>query len=168
MRNDDLWRQYARYNALANERLYAAAATLPDTDRKRDVGAFFGSLHGTLNHLMIGDGIWMARLEGGQSPSTGLDAILHESFDDLRRARVTLDARIEAFFAALPEGFLDRPFRYVNNEGRVFEDQPSLILPHFFNHQTHHRGQAHAILSQLGMGRKTPVLDLHRVIKPDP
>jgi len=168
MRHDDLWRQYARYNTLANQRLYAAAADLPDAERKREMGAFFGSLHGTLNRLMIGDGIWMARFEGGQAPSTGLDAIVHDAFDDLYAARVALDARIEAFFAAPPEGFFDSPLRYINNEGRVFEDPPSLILPHFFNHQTHHRGQAHAILSRLGLGRRTPVLDLHRVLKPDP
>ncbi|MGE0423449.1 MAG: DinB family protein [Reyranellaceae bacterium] len=168
MRNDAVWTQYARYNTLANQRLYDAAAGLPDADRKRDVGAFFGSLHGTLNHLLIGDRIWMARFTGGEAPSTGLDAIVHDAFDALREARATMDARIEAFFAALPEGFLDRPLRYVNNEGRVFEDAPSLILPHFFNHQTHHRGQAHAILSILGMGRATPVLDLHRVLKPNP
>jgi uncharacterized damage-inducible protein DinB len=168
MRNDDLWRQYARYNTLANQRLYAAAAGLTDADRKRDIGAFFGSLHGALNHLMIGDGIWMARFEGREAPSTGLDAIVHDSFDALHAARVVMDTRIEAFFAEPPSGFFDRPFRYVNNEGRVFEDQPSLIVPHFFNHQTHHRGQAHAILSQLGLGRRTPVLDMHRVLKPDP
>jgi uncharacterized damage-inducible protein DinB len=163
-----LWAQFARYNTLANQLLYAAAAGLPDADRKRDVGAFFTSLHGTLNHLLIGDRVWMARFTGGEAPSTGLDAIVHESFDDLQAARVAMDGRIESFFAAPAEGFFERPLRYVNNEGRVFEDPPSLILPHFFNHQTHHRGQAHAILSQLGLGRKTPVLDLHRVLKPDP
>jgi uncharacterized damage-inducible protein DinB len=168
MRNDALWAQYARYNTLANQRLYAAASGLDDAARKRDVGAFFGSLHGTLNHLLIGDRIWMARFQGLEAPSTGLDAIVHESFDDLRAARVAMDTTIEAFFAAPPDGFFERPFRYVNNEGRVFDDPLSLLLPHFFNHQTHHRGQAHAILSQLGMGRSAPVLDLHRVIKPDP
>jgi uncharacterized damage-inducible protein DinB len=168
MRNDALWTQYARYNTLANQRLYAAATGLPDPDRRRDVGAFFGSLHGTLNHLLIGDRIWMARFEGRAAPSTGLDAIVHDSFDELRAARVAMDATIESFFAAPPEGFIERPLRYVNNEGRVFEDPPSLILPHFFNHQTHHRGQAHVILSVLGMGRSAPVLDLHRVIKPNP
>ena len=168
MRHDDLWRQYARYNTLANQRLYAAASGLAYADRKRDLGAFFGSLHGTLNHLLIGDGIWMARFEGREAPSTNLDAIPHDSFDTLREVRVALDAEIEAFFAALPEGFLDRPFRYINNEGRVFADPPALILPHFFNHQTHHRGQAHATLSLLGLGRRTPVLDMHRVLKPDP
>jgi uncharacterized damage-inducible protein DinB len=161
-------RRYARYNTLANARLYDACATLDDAARKRDVGAFFGSLHGTLNHLLLGDRIWMARFEGGTVPSTSLDAILFEAFDDLRAARDTMDARIKAFFAAPPDGFWGRPFRYVNNEGRVFDDPPDLIVPHFFNHQTHHRGQAHTILSLLGMGKATPVLDLHRVLKPDP
>src|SRR5262245_23748798 len=96
-------------------------ATLDEAVRKRDVGAFFGSLHGTLNHLLLGDRIWMARFDGSTYPSTGLDAILFEAFEALRTAREEMDARIEAFFAAPPPGFWDRPIRYVNNEGRVFE-----------------------------------------------
>jgi uncharacterized damage-inducible protein DinB len=168
MHDPGLWRQYARYNTLANGRLYDACAMLDDAARKRDVGAFFGSLHGTLNHLLVGDRIWMARFDGGEHVSTGLDAILHEDFTALRAARVALDDRIEGFFAGPPPGFWQRPLRYVNNEGRMFEDAPGLIVPHFFNHQTHHRGQAHALLSILGAGRHTPVLDLHRVIKPHP
>jgi uncharacterized damage-inducible protein DinB len=168
MTDTGLWRQYARYNTLANARLYAACATLDDAARKRDVGAFFGSLHGTLNHLLLGDRIWMARFAGRQHPSTGLDAILFDAFDALREARTAMDGEIEAFFAAPPPGFWERSLRYVNNEGRVFEDPPSLVVPHFFNHQTHHRGQAHALLSLLGLGKRIPVLDLHRVIKPDP
>lgn len=168
MRHTELWAQYARYNTLANQLLYAVCAGLDDAARKRAVGAFFGSLHGTLNHLLIGDRLWMTRFAGRDASSTGLDAIVHDSFEDLRSARVDMDASIEAFFAAPPAGFFERPLRYINNEGRIFEDPPSLILPHFFNHRTHHRGQAHVILSQLGMGRGTPVLDLHRVIKPDP
>jgi uncharacterized damage-inducible protein DinB len=168
MSDTALWRQYARYNTLANTRLYDACAALDDATRKRDVGAFFGSLHGTLNHLLLGDRIWMARFNGEAHPSTGLDAILFEAFDALRQAREEVDARIERFFAAPPPGFWDRPIRYVNNGGCVFEDAPDLVVPHFFNHQTHHRGQAHGLLSMLGLGKRTPVLDLHRVIKPNP
>src|SRR5262245_18030700 len=97
-----LWCQYARYNALANTRLYDACAALDDATRKRDVGAFFGSLHGTLNHLLLGDRIWMARFNGEAHPSTSLDAILFEAFDALRQAREDMDARIEAFFSAPP------------------------------------------------------------------
>lgn len=168
MRDALPWRQHARYNTLANQRLYAACAVLDDAARKRDVGAFFGSLHGTLNHLLLGDRIWMARFEGRAHPSSGLDAVLFADFGALRTARAAMDADIEAFFAAPPAGFWARALRYVNNEGRVFEDPPDLIVAHFFNHQTHHRGQAHALLSILGLGRGTPVLDLHRVLKPNP
>ena len=73
---------------------------------------------------------------------------------------------IEAFFAALPPGFLERSLRYVNNAGIESADPAPVILPHFFNHQTHHRAQVHTLLSQLG--RDPPVLDLHRVLRPNP
>jgi uncharacterized damage-inducible protein DinB len=161
-----IWAQYARYNTLANEVLYEACARLSDAEYRRDLGAFFKSVRGTLNHLVMGDRIWMARFEGGSHPSTDLDAILYEDFGALRRARVVLDARIEAFFTALPPDFASRSVRYVNNAGIDTEDPLSLILPHYFNHQTHHRAQVHTLLSQLGY--VTPVLDLHRVLKPNP
>jgi len=163
---DDLWAQYARYNRLANETLYEACAALQDEERRRDLGAFFKSVHGTLNHLLLGDRIWMARFEGGSYPSTGLDAILYQDFGELRAARAGMDARIEAFFAALPAGFCGRTLRYVNNAGLESADPASVILPHFFNHQTHHRAQVHTLLGQLG--HPTPVLDLHRVLRPNP
>lgn len=163
---DRLWAQHARYNTLANQTLYGACALLSDEAYRRDLGAFFKSVHGTLNHLMLGDRIWMARFEGGSHPSTGLDAILYEDFGALRRARAALDARIEAYFATLRADFASRTVRYVNNAGIDTEDPLSLVLPHFFNHQTHHRGQVHTLLSQLGY--PAPVLDLHRVLKPDP
>lgn len=156
----------AAYNTAANRRLYAACALLPDTARRRDRGAFFGSIHGTLNHLMVGDLIWMARFEGGEAPSTGLDAELYARFDALEQARLALDRRIEAFFAALDADALAGEIAYINNQGRRFVDPLTLLLPHFFNHQTHHRGQVHALLSQAGI--EAPVLDLHRVLKPDP
>jgi uncharacterized damage-inducible protein DinB len=163
---DQLWAQYARYNTLANKTLYETCARLSGEEYRRDLGAFFKSVQGTLNHLVLGDRIWMARFEGGSPPSTGLDTILYEDFDALRRARETLDARIEAFFAGLPADFASRSVRYVNNAGIDTEDPLSLILPHYFNHQTHHRAQVHTLLSQLGYA--APVLDLHRVLKPNP
>jgi uncharacterized damage-inducible protein DinB len=163
---NEVWGQYARYNRLANEHLYAACARLSDGERRRDLGAFFKSVHGTLNHLLLGDRIWMTRFEGGSHPSTDLGAILFESFDDLRLARRDMDARIEAFFTALPADFLGRELRYVNNAGFHSADPASVIVPHFFNHQTHHRAQVHTLLSQLG--HDAPVLDLHRVLRPNP
>jgi uncharacterized damage-inducible protein DinB len=162
----EVWSQFARYNRLANETLYEACAGLSDEDRRRDLGAFFKSVHGTLNHLVLGDRIWMTRFEGRAHPSTGLDAILFEEFDALRGARAAMDQRIEAFFSDLPAGFLDRTFRYINNADIESADPAAVIVPHFFNHQTHHRAQVHTLLSQLG--RETPVLDLHRVLRPNP
>jgi uncharacterized damage-inducible protein DinB len=161
-----IWAQYARYNRLANEALYLACAGLSDADYRRDLGAFFGSVHGTLNHLLLGDTIWMARLEGGSHPSTGLDSILLDDFPALRDARRRMDKRIEDFFAELPAGFDSGSVRYLNNSGFDTEDPWAVILPHFFNHQTHHRAQVHTLLSQLG--HAPPVLDLHRVLRPNP
>ncbi|HEY4169420.1 MAG TPA: DinB family protein [Reyranella sp.] len=160
------WAQYARYNRLANELLYAACARLSGADYRRDLGAFFGSVHGTLNHLLLGDTIWMTRFEGGTHPSTGLNTILFEQFEALHAARQAMDRRIERFFADLPSGFDRGSVRYVNNSGFDTEDPWQVILAHFFNHQTHHRAQVHTLLSQLD--QDPPVLDLHRVLRPDP
>lgn len=160
------WRHYARYNRLANETLYEACAALSDGERRRDLGAYFRSVHGTLNHLLLGDRIWMTRFEGGNHPSTDLDAILHDDFVDLRAARAAMDARIERFVADLPRDFAAGTIRYLNNAGLVSDDPLDVLLPHFFNHQTHHRAQVHTLLSQLG--RDPPVLDLHRVLRPNP
>jgi uncharacterized damage-inducible protein DinB len=161
-----IWAQYARYNRLANRHLYEACARLSDAERRRDLGAFFRSVHGTLNHLLLGDRIWMTRFEGGSHPSTDLGAILFESFEELSAARREMDARIEAFFTTLPSGFLERSLRYVSNAGFETVDPASVVVPHFFNHQTHHRAQVHTLLSQLG--HDAPVLDLHRVLRPNP
>lgn len=162
----DTLRRLARYNRLANERLYDACAALTDAERKQVRPAFFKSIHGTLNHIMVGDRIWLARFEGGTAPSTDLDVILYESFDALRAARAAEDARIQAFFADAGDDLLGGSIRYRNNESRMFDDPVSMLAVHFFNHQTHHRGQVHDMLSQTPVA--PPVLDLHRVLKPDP
>ena len=155
-----------RYNRLANERLYAACAELDDAARRKDRGAFFRSIHGTLNHNMVGDRIWMARFEGGTVSSAGLDAILHDEFDELRAARVVEDSRIEVFTAELDDARLAGTLAYVSHEGHAFEDPMAVLLPHFFNHQTHHRGQITAMLRKTGC--PYPVLDMHRVLIPGP
>ena len=160
------YRMLARYNRLANERLYDACAALPDAERKKTRPAFFKSIHGTLNHILVGDRIWMTRFTGGTVPSTSLDAILYEDFGDLRQARREADDRIETFASALSPAFLDGSIQYENNEGRMFDDAMPMLLTHFFNHQTHHRGQVHDMLTQTSA--PPPVLDLHRVLKPDP
>lgn len=157
------FRMLARYNALANRRLNEACARLPDAERKKRRPAFFGSIHGTLNHLMVGDRIWLARFSGEEVPSTNLDVILYEDYGELGEAREEEDSRIEAF-AGIDERFLKGSICYVNNEGRTLEDPVDLLVAHFFNHQTHHRGQVHDMLTQTEV--PPPVLDLHRVIRP--
>ncbi len=160
------FRMLARYNRLANDRLYEACARLSEVELKRARPAFFGSIHGTLNHILLGDRIWLTRFEGGEAPSTNLGAILYEAFAELGAARVAGDGRIEAFAAGLTPGFLAGTIRYVDNEGRAFDDPVAMLLAHLFNHQTHHRGQVHDMLMQTQVA--PPVLDLHRVLKPEP
>jgi uncharacterized damage-inducible protein DinB len=154
----------ARYNTLANRRVYEVCSQLSDAERKRIRPAFFKSIHGTLNHMMVGDRIWMSRFQGQQVPSTGLDALLYENFEELREIRVLEDERIEAFISELNEDFLSGTISYVNSQGKLYNDPANLLLAHFFNHQTHHRGQIHDMLTQTEIA--PPVLDMHRVLRP--
>jgi uncharacterized damage-inducible protein DinB len=144
------WQMLAGYNAWANRRLYDAAAELSDEDYRADRGAFFKSVHGTLNHLVVADRIWMARFTGSSEPAPKLDAILYDRLEDLRAAREAEDRRIIAYIDALDEAALARPFRYrAVTMPAEFEQLLESALAHFFNHQTHHRGQAHALLTAL-------------------
>lgn len=158
------FQRLARYNTLANGKLYAACAQLSDAERTLTRPAFFKSIHGTLNHILIGDRIWITRFEGGTVPSTGLNAILYEDFDALCAARVEQDERIEAFAAGLTDAFLAQSIQYINNQGRHLDDPVDLLVAHLFNHQTHHRGQIHDLLTQTAVA--PPSLDLHRVLRP--
>jgi uncharacterized damage-inducible protein DinB len=155
------YRMFAGYNAWCNERLYDAVAQVSDADYRADRGAFFKSLNGTLNHLLVGDRIWMQRFTGqGEAPLT-LDAILYDDFARLRAARRTEDKRISRYIASLSETDLARTIRYRTVSKPTHIEQPlAPALDHFFNHQTDHRGQAHVLLSAIiGKGR-TPSFDL--------
>lgn len=156
----------SQYNLSANQRLYENCSRLSDAERKTDRGAFFRSIHGTLNHIMVGDRIWMARFRGQTASSTGLDEILYEDFNELWDRRRALDQQIIRFLDGLDAEWLDSTIAYTNNEGRRFEDPVRLLLPHMFNHQTHHRGQVHDMICRTDL--EPPVLDMHRVIKPEP
>ncbi len=140
----------ADYNAWVNERLYDAAAGLADADYRADHGAFFGSLHGTLNHLLVGDRIWMQRFTGkGEAPAR-LDAILYEDLAELRQARQAEDRRIVGYIGALSDADLAASLRYHSTRSPAeIEQELAPLLMHFFNHQTHHRGQAHGILTRI-------------------
>src|SRR5689334_23984402 len=153
-----------RYNTIANERLYEVCAELSDEQYRKEGPGSFGSIHRTLNHILLGDQIWMNRFTTEEVTSTPpLATILHEDFPSLREARVIEDARIEAFLAGLTDSFLRNPVCYYNSAGKYFEDPLTLVLQHMFNHATHHRGQVHVMLSQFG---KTVNLDMHRAINP--
>jgi uncharacterized damage-inducible protein DinB len=152
---------FAGYNAWANERLYEAASKLSDPDYRADRGAFFKSVHGTLNHLLVADRIWMQRFTGTGDAPRQLDAILFEKFSELREARRVEDARISNFCAELTDERITRDFTYRTIVNATTITQPlGPALDHFFNHQTHHRGQAHCLLTGVGGRDTAPSLDL--------
>ncbi len=153
------FQQLAAYNRWANARIYAAALALDEREYRRDVGAFFKSLHGTLNHLLLTDRMWLKRLTGEGDHPAGLDAIIHENRRSLTRDRADEDDRIIRYVDSLDETSLRGNHKYANSAGKTFEQQRSEILSHLFNHQTHHRGQAHTVLS-ICTGREPPSLDL--------
>ena len=149
----------AGYNAWCNERIYDVAAQLSDADYRADRGAFFKSVHGTLNHLLVTDRIWLKRFSGqGEAPNR-LDAILFENLSELRAAREREDERIVGYIDGLSDADLAGRIRYrtITNPAEI--EQPlAPALVHFFNHQTHHRGQVHCLLT--GFGLEAPSLDL--------
>jgi uncharacterized damage-inducible protein DinB len=160
----DNYRFLARYNRWINERLYAACDGLPDEERRRDRGAFFRSIHGTLNHLVWGDALWLKRFaaQGVEFPSLGggvLDLPPHEPYGRalyadwgaLRAKRAQIDAAIEQWMGEMPADFPLRTMRYANSKGVQREHPMWQALTHFFNHQAHHRGQVTTLLSQAGV-----------------
>jgi uncharacterized damage-inducible protein DinB len=159
----ELFKQYvdtfARYNAWANVRLFDAAARLSDADYRSDRGAFFRSVHGTLNHLLVTDRVWMYRFTGeGEAPER-LDAILFQQFAALRDARNAEDARIVRYVTRLDQAALEGTITYRRvSTPESFTQRLAPGLMHWFNHQTHHRGQVHALLT--GLVGQAPELDL--------
>ncbi len=160
----DNYRFLARYNRWFNQRLYDACEPLGDEVRRRDSGAFFGSLHGTLEHIVWGDTLWLRRFaaQGVDFPALGgglldLDAqsanprLLGWTWDRLRARRAALDAGIEDWCTQMPEGFAASTMRYGNTAGVQRAHPAWQALTHFFNHQTHHRGQATTLLMQAGV-----------------
>ena len=157
---------FAAYNRWANQRLYAIVARVTDHDYRRDLGAFFDSLHGTLNHILVGDRAWLRRLTGEGPAPAGLDEILYEEFSELRAARDAEDQRIVTYVDGLDDAAFSRTVAYANMSGERHEQPVAQILAHVFNHQTHHRGQAHGLLTQLG--HAAPALDLMYYLRQPP
>jgi uncharacterized damage-inducible protein DinB len=150
---------FAAYNQWANNRIYGAAADLDEEEFNRDTGAFFGSMMGTLNHVLTADRIWMKRFTGEGDAPAKLDAILHKALPGLTVAREAEDRRIVDWVETLDDKALSGRFTYMTaTDMRTISQRLSPALDHFFNHQTHHRGQAHMILTVLG--RPSVALDL--------
>src|SRR4051812_44851436 len=154
------FRMLALYNQWANARLYAAAGQIAPEALAEDRGAFFGSLLGTLNHLLVTDRLWMSRLDGESPCGTRLDEVLHSDFAELREARMTQDRKLVDYVQGLSEERIAMPLDYSTTSGAPQLQPLHHVLAHLFNHQTHHRGQAHHLVG-LALGREaTPVLDL--------
>lgn len=147
------------YNRWMNTRLYDICADLSDTERRQDRDTFFRSIHGTLNHLMVADLIWLGRFTRDEFPATSLDQELYGDFAELRRQRRLLDERVDKWVRDLTDDQLAAPFSW-----RSFLNPAPRMAPlwkpvaHFFNHQTHHRGQLTTMLTQAG--RDPGVTDL--------
>lgn len=153
------FRMLAAYNRWANARLYAVALEMPEEAYRRQIGVFFGSLHATLNHLLVGDRIWLRRLTGEGEHPNRLDAILYDDRRELTRARIREDIRLIAVVDAYDESALAGRVGYQTTTGNPQEQALADILLHLFNHQTHHRGQSHACCS-IVTGEEPPGLDL--------
>lgn len=146
-------RTMARYNAWQNRSLYAAAATLTDGARRLDRGGFWGSIHGTLNHLLWGDRMWMSRFAGWPRPEVPISQshTLVAAFEVLAEARVAADATIEAWARDLADDTLNGELRWFSGAvNREMSGPRWLLVAHMFNHQTHHRGQVHHMLTAAG------------------
>lgn len=158
----------ARYNRWMNEKLYDVAALLSDDERNRDLGAFFRSVHGTLDHILFGDRIWLARFgvhDAGALPEPGpaYELDLYPDFAELRRERARTDLALDRWVKTLTEQTLAAPLRYSNLSGKSFEHPLHFAVQHLFNHQTHHRGQVTTLLKQLG--RDPGVTDLMAMLR---
>jgi uncharacterized damage-inducible protein DinB len=147
----------ARYNRWMNDKLYALAATLSDEERKRDRGAFFKSLHGTFNHLLLADKVWLGRFKGVSLPAgfmgpggiRSLDQELYTDFEDLRRERALTDDELSTWVSELSSERLAAPVVFMRR-GQRHECPLWWTVSHVFNHQTHHRGQITTLFTQLG------------------
>ena len=160
----DHYRFMARYNRWMNQRLYAACETLGDEERKRQRGAFFCSLHRTLTHLVLADRMWLHRFASQEATFAALPAAalalpegcdytsdLYPDWQDLRHTRDALDEMIEQWLAEMKTDFLTSTMRYANTKGVPRAHPAWQGMTHFFNHQTHHRGQATTLLMQAGV-----------------
>lgn len=162
----DYVRLMAAYNTEMNRRLYAATANLTDGERRADRGAFWKSIHGSLVHLYWGDCQWMSRFDGWAKPEVPIkqSVTMIETFDELCTRRIKADADIENWAGRVDGAWLAENLVWFSGAaGREMRRAKGKLLVHFFNHQTHHRGQVHAMLT--ACGQETGDTDLFLVVR---
>ncbi len=158
----DHYREMAWYNREMNRRIYRICSELSDEERKRDLKAFFGSIHGTLNHLLLTDRAWLGRFSGDPEKFRSRDTsgkpidyrslahVLYPDWKDLVRERENTDGDIIAHVAALTPDTIAVPLSYKTSSGEPCSHPVWWALSHMFNHETHHRGQVTTLMKQLG------------------
>ncbi|MFV1985375.1 MAG: DinB family protein [Thiohalomonadales bacterium] len=142
----------AQYNKWMNDHFYTLCDSISDEERKRDTGAFFKSIHGTFNHILLGDRLWMSRFQGTTFDVESLDQELYSDYGELKNQRIITDKTIAQYVESLTNEVLDKPITFVS---KVKQSEHTYILRdcilHFFQHQIHHRGQISTLISQLGI-----------------
>ncbi len=154
MITSDFVRTMARYNAWQNKSIYGAASQLDDADRKKDRGAFFGSIHETLSHLLWGDQIWMARFAGTPAPSASSiqeSRSMIDAWSELTSQREAFDEKLLDWSDVVNEEFLNGELSWFSGAlNKHVTRQTGMLVTHMFNHQTHHRGQVNTMILQAG------------------
>ncbi len=147
----EIYRRMAAYNTWMTGKVYQTAGKMSDADRKEDRGAFFKSVHSTLNHILFADRAWMRRFTGTPYEIKGMGVDLFENFDALQDAHLAICSDIEAFAGSLTSVWLAEDEVWTNTQGETNSRPRWLLVTHMFNHQTHHRGQITTLFSQAGV-----------------
>lgn len=153
----------ANFNTWANTEIFSSCKKLDDTEYKKDRKAFFSSIHGTLNHLLVVDRAYISRIEGKNHDLKSLNQILYENLFQLEEARIKEDKRLVDLVNNLSKESINKEITYKGFETGNQTYTINLVLITLFNHQTHHRGQIHNMLSQTGI--KPPQIDVPDFIK---
>ncbi len=152
MSNIEQFKIQAQYNKWMNDHFYLLCDSISDKERKRDAGAFFKSIHGTLNHIILGDRLWMSRFQNLKFHIESLDQELYSDYNELKAQRAITDSEINNYIDGLTEEILSKPITFIS---KVKQSEHTYILRdcvlHFFQHQIHHRGQVSTLISQLGI-----------------
>ena len=152
----------ANYNTWVNAQIFEVCRKISDNQYRKDLGAFFGSIHNTLNHILLVDILYLGRLKGEANDHIhSLKQVLYDDLDSLADARVEVDSKLTEYVQALNQNDLKTQVRYTRMSGEVCEENMEDILLTLFNHQTHHRGQVHTMLTQSGIEKsEMPDIDL--------